>query len=134
MSQEITVRGELTIQPPLNHREISILRGLTDKATQGRLDRDVYIAVQETEVDTEDGVLIWRTASKVKARPNNYASGLYKGLNQIAAALPDRTFGGYLECQDKGGDGEHWRIVVRNGIARDIYPELVWPDEPPERP
>lgn len=125
MGYESTAEGQIKIDPPLNHQE---LKGLPDLG--GRFAAEIYLEIEEAEVETQHGTLISRTASLIRPVDGNASQKRYDTdghLNKIIAAYPDHTFTGYFEFL--GEDGDRWRTVVKDGeVIEYVKPELRWPE------
>jgi hypothetical protein len=122
------VEGELTISPPLTWNEFkdSPFYALQQYDAQ----RDLMLRVDETEVDTDGGVLTRRTASAlVMAWEDEYrAYNLMDHVQEAVTAFPGHTWSGRLECEGEENT-DMWRVVVRDGRAVRVEPRIVWPDE-----
>lgn len=124
------VEGEITITPPLTLQEMRAkpygeLRNTGDRWPR---ERDVALRVESEEVDTAEGLLIKkRGVALIPASDDSYkAYYLKEDVQDAIDQYPGHTFSGYLESQ--GEDGELSRVVVKDGVAHEIKPEIVWPE------
>lgn len=129
MGYYTTVDGEITITPPLTWTELKDSPfNPESEAHDPRL--DVKLRIDEEQVDTEEGPLLRRTAGALvpawEGRAKYYS--LVEHTQKLMDALPGRTFSGRLECEGEE-PGDLWRIVIRDGRAVKVEPQIVWPDD-----
>lgn len=129
MSYITHVTGEFTITPPLPWREFQDSRFAPDNAKSNR-DPDLLLRVEEVAVDTVDGQLIRKTAVALEMREiDEYNSrNLLAQVQEAVDAFPDHEFTGRLDCAGEE-NADLWRVVVRDGRAVKVVPEIVWPDD-----
>lgn len=128
MGYNTYVTGELTITPPLTWNEFkdSPFFAADDYAPE----RDLKLRIEESSVDTENGVLISRTAvALVMAWEDEYrAYNLMDHVQEAVDAFPGHTWSGRLECEGEENT-DLWRVVIRDGRAFRIEPRIIWPDD-----
>lgn len=115
--------GTIRIDPPLSWAEI---KSTPFTEYQGF---DIRLAVDSEEVETADGTLVRRTASRVIAeRDEPRAYDLVKRLQAMVDAFPGHTWEGYI--QGDGEDaGDQWRLWVNpEGRAAQARPVITWPE------
>lgn len=124
MGYNTTVSGKIRITPPLAWGEIKGSPFLSDDDMSVRLDVEV-----ET-VDTPDGELLRRTAYElIPATDEAFkAYHLIEHVQQAIDAFPGHNFTGRLHCEGEEA-GDLWRVVIRDGRAAEVRPQIVWPDE-----
>jgi hypothetical protein len=127
MGHYTTVEGEIAITPPLTWSELK--DSPFARATNPTL-RDVRLVVTEEQVDTPEGPLLRRSAAAlVPAYADGYkAYHLVEHVQQAIDAFPGHAFTGRLDCSGEEA-GDVWRVVVRDGRALEVRPQIVWPDE-----
>lgn len=127
--------GELSIDPPLVHRELVDSAWTKLKQPSGSY-YSVRIDVRQVEVDTDQGKLFGLTADKVV--PYDLGEGRHGpqdvalDVGQLIGAFPGHTFNGRIDYE-----GEHnldvARVIVKGeGDKHEISlvrPEIRWPDE-----
>lgn len=125
MGYASTAEGQIKITPPLNHQE---LKGLPDLG--GQFEAEVELIIEESEVETENGTLISRTAEVIRPADEDEGQKRYdtdQQLGKIVNAYPRHLFNGYFEFL--GEDGERWRTVIKDSvITTNVQPELRWPE------
>jgi hypothetical protein len=126
MSYITHVAGEFTITPPLTWPEFHD----SPFASDDWRDTDLVLRVDEEQVNTDDGLLIRRTASALVMREiDEYnARNLIQQVQAAIDAFPGHTFTGRLDCEGEENT-DIWRVVVRDGRAVKVEPRIVWPDE-----
>lgn len=127
MGYETVVSGSIDIEPPIPWGELRKRKWPVDEPDA----KDIYLKLDETKVDAEDGVMVLRKA--VAIVPAFYcaykAHKLFAHVQEVIDAFgKGRSFSGYLECHGET-PGDLWRVYVRNGAAVEVQPEIVWPDE-----
>jgi hypothetical protein len=122
------VTGEFAITPPLTWPEFKDSEFAPHNITE-TYDPDLILRVTEETVDTPDGPLLRRTATALAMRGiDEYRA--YHLLEQVQKAIdsfPGHTFTGRLDCEGED-TGDLWRVLVRNGRAVKVEPEIVWPE------
>ncbi|WP_439947246.1 DUF6205 family protein [Streptomyces sp. BBFR109] len=133
MGYTTRVCGEFAIEPPLTWNEIKASPfghgGLvTSKYLAPGI--DLFLAIEESETETETGTAFHRTASKlVMQEIDEYRErGLVEQVQRVIDLFPGHTFTGRLECEGEENT-DIWRVIVRDGRALRIEPRIVWPDE-----
>ncbi|MFI8351243.1 DUF6205 family protein [Streptomyces sp. NPDC085596] len=123
------VTGEINIEPPLTWQEFKDSPFLPGSANDSTA-YDVRLRADEETVDTDDGQLIRKTASTVLPRWDDSfkAYNLIEHVQAIIDAFPGHTFSGRLDCEGEE-TGDLWRVVIRDGRAVKVTPQIVWPDE-----
>ena len=122
MSEDIRAVGAIRIDPPLTWPEIvgaplNIHRNY---------DQDAVLRVVEDQVDTPDGPLLRRTVDAIiPERQMSNHHHLTEHIQELVTRYcQGRTLTGFIDCVWAGGE-DHWRIVVRGGVAVMVRPE--WP-------
>lgn len=124
------VRGEISIEPPLKWGEMAgspFLFAMADG------EKDVRIRVEETEVETEDGVLTRKMGVAIVP----WSEDSYKARNVdgdleelIALHGEGRQFPGQLEGEGER-NGDMWKMrVSADHRVQQIKAQTVWPDWP----
>lgn len=119
--------GEITINPPIPWTDIN-----TDYLPQNawRSNVDVQLRIDETTVNTDEGILILRKAIAIQPVTDEPYKGydIIDHVQRIVDSYGDgHTFNGFISCQgDESGD--LWRLEVRDGQAVKVRPRIVWPD------
>jgi hypothetical protein len=135
MGYRTRVEGEFSVSPPLSWKEIreSPFRnygpgnaGRSYKAT----DIDLLLEVNEEETETEEGVMIVRTASRfTMPHYDDYrAHNLLEQVQRIVDMFGEHKFSGRLECEGEDNT-DIWRVKIHSGIATKVKPEILWPGE-----
>lgn len=126
MGYNTRVRGQFSITPPLTWPEFHN----SPFASDDWRDADLVLHVDEETVNSDDGLLIRRTASALVMREiDEYRA--YHLIEQVQAAIdafPGHTFTGRLDCEGEES-ADLWRVIVRDGRAVKVEPRIVWPDE-----
>lgn len=125
------VHGEFQILPDLTWSEIrkSPFGESTRPSRWMAYGFDLDLVVDEESKETDEGVLIYRSSrSLVMQEIDEYRErNLVDQIQKIIDMFPGHLFLGYLE-----GEGEEsadiWRIVVRDGTAVRVKPEIIWPE------
>jgi hypothetical protein len=122
--------GELTIRPPLTHPEIKGSPMFGPGGGTG-----VRLVINEEHVDTEEGPLIRRTAAAVEICGDELRGDAI--MHELRTLLKQHGRGagheiaGTLECIHEHPDIETpSRVVVDGAEVREVWPALVWPDDP----
>lgn len=120
------VTGEISIEPPLTWNEFKDSQ-FADGADSSM---DVRLNVTEETVDTDEGQLIRKTAAVlIPSWDDSFkAYHLLEHVQRAIDEFPSHTFTGRLDCEGEES-GDLWRVVVRNGQATKVEPQLIWPDE-----
>lgn len=123
------VTGEFAIEPPLTYSEFKDSPYSPHyPAADDRL--ELVLRVDETTVETDDGPLLRRTASALTmVEIDEYrAHGLLDAVQKAVDSFPGHAFTGRLDCEGEENT-DMWRVVVRDGRALKIVPQIIWPDE-----
>jgi hypothetical protein len=128
MGYDSSMRGEITIEPPLRWFEYkdSPYRS-REHAMENR--KGLYLVERSEQVETDDGILEARTATAV-AFPWPYPvrlSLVEEELQELVDAFPGHQFVGYLHGQGPVW-GDIWRLGVTDGQAVKTVPMIAWPD------
>src|ERR1700694_2280823 len=95
--------GEITIDPPLNWREIQCLGIVKDPEDDYN---KVRLAIKKDKIQTPDGTLIRKSANTLVPGSDDSFKGYdaVELLQQYVDALPDHTFSGQIlrEGEDSG--------------------------------
>lgn len=126
MSYTTHVRGEFAITPPLTWNEFKDSPFAEDHWSAS----DLVLRIDEESVDTEDGPLLRRTASVLAMREiDEYNSrNLLAQVQKAIDSFPGHAFTGRLECEGEENT-DLWRVVIRNGRAVKVEPQIVWPED-----
>ena len=134
MGYSTSYRGVLEIQPPLTwpeiqrtdawNRHLDHLDGNTFGTRLGTL-----LCVDEESVDTDEGVLVRRTASAVEIVGDELRHNeIVHQLHQLAAMFGDtHRFVGFIECEHDHPDALPSRLRIVGNVAQDDRPVLLWP-------
>jgi hypothetical protein len=119
--------GELTIEPPLSWAEVRSSDFAPERFDANRL--DVKIRVEETEVDTDDGLIIRRPGVALVPAYEDDMRGynIVEHVQRFIDAYPDHALTGRLDCEGEQA-GDLWRLEVHDGRAVAVRPRIVWPD------
>jgi hypothetical protein len=122
MGYRSRVRGEITYSPALDPAVVAGNETIA-KYTDTTQDWDIFL-------DTG-----WNSIT-VPCEDEFKAYWLVSNLTELVTAMlaenPKLTFSGYLEIQGEGdgvGDIDLWRLAVRDNEVKEIFPELVWPED-----
>lgn len=132
MGYHTYVEGQFDITPPLTWPEFR-----DSKFAPANLENSyrpsLALRVDEDTVDTDEGVLVRRTASALVMREiDEYrAYGLLEEVQEAVDAFPGHEWTGRLNCAGEENT-DLWRVVVRDGRAVRVEPRIVWPDEEAE--
>lgn len=128
MGYTTRVRGEFTIRPPLAWPEFRDSRFAPHNVQNG-YDPSLILRVDEDTVDTDEGLLVRRTATALVMREiDEYrAHGLIEEVQEAVDAFPGRQWSGRLDCAGEE-NLDVWRVLIRDGRAVKVKPEIVWPD------
>lgn len=126
-----TATGEFRIEPPLTWAEF---KDSPYRPEHERSEPDVLLTVETTEVHSEDGVMLLHRAVAVRPVSPGRPFAYHRGLLATMQELLDRygsahAFTGHFQCQDSDEytPGDLYRIVVVEGIAATLRPQIVWP-------
>lgn len=136
MSYLSTVRGELTIKPPLKWRQIHESRfyaeGMDRRAGRGipsAARPDVVLDVLREDTATEEGFntrLYCTRAVPYQGAP--YTAGtLVEDIEELCAAFPGHTIRGQIVLYDEE-PGSVRRVIADDDGVREERARLVWPD------
>lgn len=128
MGYTTRVTGEFTITPPLTWPEFRDSRFAPHNA-KSRYEPSLLLRVTEDTVDTDEGQMVRRTATALVMRPiEEYrAHGLLDEVQEAIDAFPGHEWSGRLDCAGEE-NLDAWRVLIRDGRAVRIDPEIVWPD------
>lgn len=118
--------GRIDIDPPLPWM---LFKDSPARRGNPRFDSDVALVVEVEAIETEDGVLTKQRAVAVEPTTGDSIKHYYpvEHLQAVVELAPGRRFTGHLEAV--GEDGEHWRVKVIDGVAREIRPVMAWPED-----
>lgn len=119
------VRGEITIDPPLNWEEIR-------KCKKEKIEWQVRLDVDERQKDTSEGVTMIRTCSRIVP----HTEEAYKGysIGTVLQAIVSLHGGkheisGHFDCWPNDPECPPKRIWVDAGIVYEDAAKIVWPNE-----
>jgi hypothetical protein len=120
--------GEFRIEPPLTWSEIRESRFAPERAERERL--DVKVRIEETEVDTNEGVMTRRAGVALVPTYEEEMRG-YDIVSHVQLFLD--TYGDRHRLTDRldcAGEetGDLWRLEIHDGRAVKVQPRIVWPD------
>jgi len=129
MSYTTHVRGEFAITPALAWPEFKDSEFAPHNITES-YDPDLILRVAEESVDTDDGPLLRRTATGLVMREiDEYNSrNLLAQVQKAVDSFPGHIFTGRLECEGEENT-DLWRVVIRDGRAVEVKPQIVWPED-----
>jgi hypothetical protein len=124
MGYNTSVTGEIDIEPPLTWAEFK-----NSPFADGD-ELDVKLRIETETVDTDDGPLMRKTASAlIPSWEDSYkAYHLAEHVQRAIDVFPGHTFTGRLDCEGEENT-DLWRVIIRDGRAKEIRPQIVWPDE-----
>lgn len=127
MGYNTHVTGEFAITPPLTWNEFKDSE-FAPHNINDNYDPDLILRVAEESVDTEEGPLLRRSATALAMREiDEYrAHTLLDQVQKAVDAFPGHTFTGRLECEGEES-ADLWRVVIRDGRAVKVEPQIVWP-------
>lgn len=119
--------GEFAIEPPLTWAEVRSSDFSPEHFDDNRL--DVKIRVEETEVDTDDGLVIKRSGVALVPAYEDEMKGynIVEHVQRFIDAHPGHALTGRLDCEGKEA-GDLWRLEVHEGRAVKVTPRIIWPD------
>lgn len=119
--------GAIGIEPPLTWAQIKDSPYLPESAEKNF--PDVKLRVIETTTETEDGVLTRRVADAiVPVTDESYKGyGIVETVQKIIDAYPGHEFTGRFDCEGEEAP-DLWRLVVRDGRATRVEPQITWPE------
>jgi hypothetical protein len=123
MGYNTRVTGAILITPPLTAAELRAHPEVKDGDC-------AYVQVNEEPVETDEGTLIRTTGNAIVPwRDEEYkAYDLVEQVQHIVSTFPDRAYEGRFDCYGEENP-DIWRLVIRDGRAVQIRPQLIWPDE-----
>lgn len=126
MGYNTSVDGEITITPPLTWNEIKDSPFLANPGYK----LGVTLKVTEETVDTDEGQLTRKTSSALGPAWEDAfkAYSLVEDVQKAIDAFPGHIFTGRLDCEGEE-NADLWRVVVRDGRAVKVEPQIVWPDD-----
>lgn len=103
-----TATGEFRIEPPLTWAEIK---------------NSPYLP------ETDEGTLTRRYADAIVPVTDEPYKGyeIIATVQKIIDAHPGHTLSGRFDCEGEEA-GDLWRLVVRDGRAVQVKPQIVWPE------
>lgn len=118
--------GELTITPPLTWAEIRDSPFSPDRFEDNRL--DVKVRVEESEADTDDGLVIRRPGVALVPAYDDEMRGydIVEHVQRFIDTYPQHTLSGRFDCEGEE-TGDLWRLEVHDGRAVKVTPRIVWP-------
>jgi hypothetical protein len=130
MSYDITLTGEIQIEPPLIWRDVQDSVFLEINARHRKTGRQLRFVIEETSVETNEGTLIRKEAVALVPTWGNYGSPemMKKHLQELVDAFPEQIYTGRIDAEGEES-GDMWRLKVVNGVARVFRPDIVWEKE-----
>lgn len=129
MGSTTRIEGEIRIDPPIPWAELQSSEFLAVKDDWG-YGNDLKFHVEETEVETDEGTLIRRSAvAVVEGGDERRGYHVVEELQRIVDTFgKGRTFTGRLDlsCHDFMTQS---RVKVVGGRAVQFEPTIVWPEE-----
>lgn len=119
--------GEFTIVPPLTWAETKASPFEEERAKSRNV--DVKIRVEETECETDDGIVIHRAGVALLPTWDEEMRGynIVEHVQRFLDEHPDHTLSGRLDCRGEGA-GDLWRLEIHDGRAVKVQPRIIWPD------
>lgn len=119
--------GAIGIEPPLTWAEIKNSPYLPETAKDTW--PDVKLRVIEQTTETDEGTLTRRYADAIVPVTDEPYKGyeIIATVQKIIDAHPGHTFSGQFDCEGEEA-GDLWRLVVRDGRAMQVKPQIVWPE------
>lgn len=119
--------GEIRIDPPIPYEDIAgqgFVREGREWAT-----KDVRLKVVETPVDGTPGAYR-REAVAIVGLGDAYSlpHAVEHAQEIVDRWGPGRTFTGRLDAEGEEA-GDIWRLVIRDGRAQEVRPQIVWPED-----
>jgi hypothetical protein len=133
MSYGSKVTGHITIVPPLNAMELRASRQFQKEGCfSGGPDQECYVEVERQTETTLEGETVKLSGPRVLVTSPDSSFSRYKLEEQLQMITSSyyplgHQFTGYFELTSE--DDDKWRLVVRDGVVKEIKPELIWPDE-----
>jgi hypothetical protein len=130
MGYYTSVEGEIAIEPPLVWSEFKDSRFNSQSLDSYDGMSNIKLRIHEETVDTDEGQLVRFTATALVPAWGE-SSNYYHLVEHVQAAIDSfrgHTFSGRFECSGEE-PGDLWRLVIREGRAVKVKPQLVWPDE-----
>lgn len=128
MGYYTTVEGEITITPPLAWNEFR--NSPFNSASLDTFDgmKNIKLRINEESVETDEGQLIRRSATALVAAWGDSSKYYYlvEHVQEAIDAFPGHSFTGRLDCTGEE-PGDIWRVIIRNGRATKVQPQLIWP-------
>ena len=127
MGYVTTFNGQIEITPPIPWGQIKESPFLPDNArTYGK---DIKFLIEEAERETDDGILVTRSAVGLVSTWDDDARGYHivEEVQEAVDAHPSHEFTGRLDCEGEEA-GDLWRLEVRDRRAVKVTPRIVWPD------
>jgi hypothetical protein len=132
MGYETQVTGEIQIEPPVSWKYIRESVFLEDKIHTAKRDsrRELKLQVDEREVETDDGTLIWKEGVALVPTWGNYgnAEKMQIHLQEFVDAFPEHVFTGRIDGNGEDND-DMWRLKVIGRTATIFTPKIVWDEE-----
>lgn len=119
--------GAIGIEPPLTWADIKDSPYLPETAEDTWPDVKLRVIKQTTE--TDEGTLTRRYADAIVPVTDEPYKGyeIIATVQKIIDAHPGHTFSGRFDCEGEEA-GDLWRLVVRDGRAAKVEPQIVWPE------
>lgn len=119
--------GAIGIEPPLTWAEIKDSPYLPETAEDTW--PDVKLRVIEQTTETDEGTLTRRYADAIVPVTDESYKGyeIIATVQKIIDAHPGHTFSGRFDCEGEEA-GDLWRLVVRDGRATKVEPQIIWPE------
>lgn len=121
--------GQIDIEPPIPWGQIKDSPFLPDNAKK-RDGRDLMFVIDEERVDTEQGMLVVRSAVGLVSTWEDEARGynIVEHLQEAVSVHGGYRFVGRIDCEGEDA-GDLWRLCVKDGSAVRVQPRIVWPDD-----
>ena len=119
------VRGSISFDPPLTHKEIQEIQNMASDSNWV-FELDIEIRVR----DTEEGELSYSTCNSIQSASEDQikAYDAVEDLKTLVRRIPSpRTFNGEFRIEGEES-GDIWRLRVVNGTVVEERAMVVWPD------
>jgi hypothetical protein len=126
------VTGHITIVPPLNAMELRASPQFQKQEDHFTPNQECYVEVERQTGTTLEGETVKLSGPRVLVTYPDESFSRYRLEEQLQMITSSyfplgHQFTGYFELTSE--DGDKWRLVVRDGVVKEIKPELIWPDE-----
>lgn len=128
MGDVVHATGSVAINPPLEWGDLTDKDRWLAARRRGSVWTDVLLVVTEESVDTQEGTLFRKSATRIVANDGESdMRDLEENIQEIVTRHGDRQFTGYIECRSTDY-GDVWRVMVRDGKVRRVDPIITWPE------